>query len=61
MFSAEAGLRAEGVGSRTKWWFWPNAFIREWISLIVNRWKQELVLLVLLAFFFGLLSMTIIG
>ncbi len=61
LWAAEAGLRAEGIGSRTKWWFWPNAFIREWISLIVNRWKQELVLLVLLAFFFGLLSMTIIG
>ena len=61
LWAAQAGLDAEGIGSRTKWWFWPNAFIRECIGLIANKWKRELVMLVLLAAFFGLLSMTIIG
>ena len=61
MWAVKAGLRAEGIGSRTKWWFWPNAFIRECVGLIVNKWKRELVLLALLVVFFGMLSMTVIG
>ena len=61
LWAVQAGLRAEGIGSRTRWWFWPNAFVREWIGLIANRWKQELVLLLLMAGFFALLSLTIIG
>lgn len=40
-----AGLEAEGIGSSTKWWFWPNAFMRECVGLFVNRIRQELVLL----------------
>ena len=28
ILAAQAGLRAEGIGSKTKWWFWPNAFLR---------------------------------
>ena len=42
-----AGLPAEGLGGVTKWWFWPNAFMRECIGLMANRVRQELVLLVL--------------
>ena len=42
-----AGLPAEGVGGVTKWWFWPNAFMRECIGLMANRVRQEIVLLVL--------------
>jgi hypothetical protein len=51
-----AGLQAEGIGSSTKWWFWPNAFMRETIGLLKNRWKQELLFLILLVAFFGTLS-----
>ena len=52
-----AGLKAEGVGSRTKWWFWPNAFVRECAGLLLNRWKQELVGVVLMTAFFAVLTM----
>ncbi len=61
MLAARAGLDAEGISSRTKWWFWPNAFIRECAGLVANKWKQELILLLALATFFGLLSMTLVG
>ena len=54
-----AGLPAEGIGSSTKWWFWPNAFMREVIGLFKNRWKQELVFLILLLAFFGTLSIVL--
>ena len=52
-----AGLPAEGIGSRTKWWFWPNAFMRETIALLQKRWKQEILLLAVLLVYFGTLSM----
>ena len=60
LWAGKAGLNAEGIGSRTIWWFWPNAFIRECVGLVANRWKQELLLLGALILFFGLLSMTIL-
>ncbi len=52
-----AGLPAEGMGSRTKWWFWPNAFVRETAGLLQKRWKQELLLLFALLAFFILLTL----
>ena len=52
IWANEAGLKAEGIGSRTRWWFWPNAVIRETIGLLQKRWKQEILLLVLLIAFF---------
>ena len=61
VWAAKAGLDAEVIGSKTKWWFWPNAFLRECIGLLANRWKEELLLLAGLLAFFALLSMTLIG
>ena len=55
-----AGLKAEGLGSKTKWWYWPNAFMRECVGLLQKRWKQELLFLLLLIAFFALLSMAVI-
>ncbi len=57
ILAKQAGLQAEGIGSRTRWWFWPNAFIRETAGLLYKRWKQELLFLAILLIFFGLLSM----
>ncbi len=59
VWAAEAGLPAEGIGSRTKWWYWPNAFMRECAGLLARRWKQELLLLAALTAFFGALSMVV--
>lgn len=61
LWAAQAGLPAEGIGSKTAWWFWPNAFMRECVGLMQYRWKQELALLACMILLFGLLSMTIIG
>lgn len=30
------GMNMEGLGSKTKWYFWPNALIREFIGMIVD-------------------------
>ena len=38
-------LPAEGMGARTKWYFWPNAAVREFVGLLTeHRLKQGLVL-----------------
>ena len=54
-----AGLPAEGVGSRMKWWYWPNAFMRECVGLMLNRVPQELLLLAAMVLFFGALSLAL--
>ena len=49
LWASLAGLPAEGIGSRTKWWFWPNAFMRECVGLMANRIRTEILLLVITA------------
>ena len=34
IYAVKAGLDAEGVSSRTKWYFWPNGFIREYFAIL---------------------------
>ena len=48
-----AGLHAEGLGSKTKWWFWPNAFVRECIGLLAKRALPEAIWLLILVVLFG--------
>ena len=46
MFAREAGMNAAGMGAKTKWYFWPNAEVREFIGLIVNEfWVHVAVVL----------------
>lgn len=40
IFAGQAGLKAEGMGSKTKWYFWTNAFIREFVGLLVSQKKK---------------------
>ncbi len=38
-------LPAEGMGAKTKWYFWPNAAVREFVGLLTeHRLKQGLIL-----------------
>lgn len=59
VWASLAGLKAEGMGSRTKWWYWPNAFMRECVGLLMNHIPQELLLLVVTILFFGAISMAL--
>lgn len=54
-----AGLEAEGMGARTRWWYWPNAFMRECAGLLARRWKQELLMVAGLVLFFGALTIAV--
>ena len=45
-------LRALGMGCESKWYFWPNAAVREFVGLITqHRVKQGLILLAMIAFY----------
>ena len=37
------------MGSRTKWYFWPNAFLREFIGLLVSSRIQQLTAMLVIA------------
>ena len=56
VWANQAGLPAEGIGSATRWWYWPNAFMRECAGLLVHRWRQEALGLLVLILFFGTLA-----
>ena len=39
-------LKAEGMGARAKWYFWPNALVREFVGLLTaHRGKQTGIIL----------------
>ncbi|MDD5796039.1 MAG: YdcF family protein [Oscillospiraceae bacterium] len=44
IFADRACLKAEGMGSKTKWYFWPNAFIREFVGLLFSQKKKIIFL-----------------
>ena len=56
MWAGLAGLEAEGIGSKTKWWFWPNAFMRECIGLLYKYIVPEIIWMIILTVFFGILA-----
>ncbi len=60
VWAARAGFPAEGIGSGTRWWYWPNAFMRECAGLLQRRWIQEVLFLVFLAAFYGVLSLVLV-
>lgn len=47
ILSAKAGLRADGIGAKTKWYFWPNAQMREFIGLLASEWLLNLIFILL--------------
>ncbi len=49
-----AGMAVEGMGSRTRAYFWPNAFLREFAGLIVVQWRSILQVYVLVSGIYAL-------
>ena len=45
LYARRVGLKASGMGQPTKWWFWPNATVRECVGLMTeNKRIQALIL-----------------
>lgn len=50
LFARRVKMRAVGMGANSKWYFWPNALVREFIGLLTeHRGKQVLILTGLVA------------
>ncbi len=43
IFATEQGIRTEGIGAKTKSYFWINAFIREFVATLYSEVKSHLV------------------
>lgn len=50
LFARRVKMRAVGMGAHTKWYFWPNAAVREFVGLVTeHRLKQAVILLSIVA------------
>ncbi len=52
LFARRVKMRAVGMGAKTKWYFWPNAAVREFVGLLTeHKLKQGLVFGGMLGFY----------
>ena len=52
IFARRVKLRAQGMGAETRWYFWPNAAVREFVGLVTaHRLKQGLILCGMIVFY----------
>ena len=42
------GIECEGMGSKTKWYFYTNALIREFVANLVQERKSHIILLIMI-------------
>lgn len=43
LLAEKLGWKLEGMGSKTKWYYWPNAYMREFLGLIADSWVGQVV------------------
>ena len=48
VIATEQGLDCEGMGSKTKWYFYTNALIREFVANIIQERKKHIALIILI-------------
>ena len=47
LLATEQGLLYEGIGSKTKWYFYTNALIREFVANLVQERKGHIILILI--------------
>ncbi|TKI29107.1 YdcF family protein [Bacillus cereus] len=57
LYAKQAGLSSQGIGSKTAFYYWPNAMIREYIALVVIYRKRHLNVVSFILVFSILLTM----
>ena len=48
VIASEQGIDCEGMGSKTKWYFYTNALIREFIANLVQERHKHIILIILI-------------
>lgn len=56
-FASCAGMRAVGIGAKTKWYFWPNAAVREFVGLLTQQRIRQILILGFTAAFYITLTL----
>ncbi len=56
IIAAETGWEIDGMGSITKWYYWPNAFLREFIGLLATTKMQQAAAVLIIAVLSGALT-----
>ncbi|MCR5419779.1 MAG: YdcF family protein [Lachnospiraceae bacterium] len=47
MLARKQKIDAQVIGSKTKWYFWPNAFFRETVAILMMNFRTHLVVFVI--------------
>lgn len=58
IYAIQAGLKAIGISSPVKWYYWPNGVIREFVGIIADNIKKQAV--VLFGFVFAYILLTVL-
>ncbi len=45
LFARRVKMRAVGMGSETRWYFWPNAAVREFVGLLTGHLDKQILIL----------------
>ena len=48
VIASEQGIECDGMGSKTKWYFYTNALIREFIANLVQERKKHIILIIMI-------------
>lgn len=51
MYARAAGLKADGLGAKTAFYYLPNAFLREYIAILMMHKKRHLIVVTLIMAF----------
>lgn len=49
ILARKVGIDAEGIAGDTKWYFWPNGFIREFFGILVLNIKEHITVSIIIA------------
>lgn len=44
ILAGQANLKADGIGSKTKWYFWPNAMLREVVGMLAAQSRLQWIM-----------------
>lgn len=59
ILARKVGIDAEGIAGDTKWYFWPNGFIREFFGILVLNIKEHIIvaaIIALISLFIGIIA-----
>lgn len=59
IYARKAELKAQGIGAKTKFYFWYNALLREYVAILAMHKKTHIVCMLILLVVVGLASLLI--